>query len=268
MELIIIINNWFLCAKVAELNKRIRVGAVSYLNTIPFIFGIKNSGLMNGIELIEDYPASIATRLLKDEIDIGLIPVAVIPELKESHIITDYCIGSEGDVASVALFSEVPLTEVRKVLLDYQSRTSVQLVRILLKEYWQLEVEFEQASLDYIHQIKGSTAGVIIGDRALQQRHISPYTYDLATAWKDHTGLPFVFAAWVANKPIDAEFIDAFNQANKYGIMHLDKVLATAYFEYYDLKTYYTQNIQYQLTDDMRAGLALFLEKINQSNPL
>ncbi len=268
MECKIIINNWFLCAKVAQLNKRIRVGAVSYLNTIPFIFGIKKSGLINGIELIEDYPARIAARLLTDEIDIGLVPVAVIPQLKESNIITNYCIGSEGDVASVALFSEVPITEVKKVLLDYQSKTSVQLARILLKEYWQLDVEFEQASLDYIHQIKGSTAGVVIGDRALRQRLISPYIYDLATAWKNHTGLPFVFAAWVANKPIEADFLAAFNQANGYGLQHLDEVLASAHCEYYNLKTYYTQNIQYQLTNDMRAGLALFLEKINPFNLL
>ncbi len=266
MELIIIINNWFLCAKVAELNKRIRVGAVSYLNTLPFIFGIKKSGLINEIDLIEDYPANIATRLLNDEIDIGLIPVAAIPQLNAPQIISDYCIGADGDVASVALFSQVPISQVQRVLLDYQSRTSVELARILIREYWQLAVEFEPTSLNYIHQIKGNTAGVVIGDRALEQRQHSPYIYDLANAWKQFTGLPFVFAAWVANKPIDANFIKNFNQANACGLRHLDEVVANTACEYYNLKTYYTQNIQYHLTENMRQGLALFLKKINPPN--
>ena len=142
-------------AKLNELNKRIRVGAVSYLNTKPFLYGIKRSGLINSIDLIEEYPARLTKMLLNDEIDVGLVPVITIPLLAESHIITHYCIGTEGDVASVALFSEVPLSEVTTVLLDYQSRTSVNLARVLLKEYWQKEVVFENATTDYISKIKG-----------------------------------------------------------------------------------------------------------------
>lgn len=262
MELIIIINNWFLCAKVAELNKRIRVGAVSYLNILPLIFGIKKSELMDRIELIEDYPAIIANKLLRNEIDIGLVPVAVIPQLQTHQIITDYCIGAEGEVASVALFSQVPIAEVRKVILDYQSMTSVRLAQILLKEYWQLDVEIEHASPNYLNQIKGTTAGVVIGDRALKQRIIFPYIYDLASAWKKHTNLPFVFAAWVANKPIDTDFLLAFNQANGFGLQHLDEVVATTNFDGYDLMHYYTHNISYQLTAEKLKGLDRFLKYI------
>lgn len=217
---------------------------------------------MDRITLTEDYPSKIATSLLNNEIDIGLIPVAVIPQLTESYILTDYCISAEEDVASVALFSEVPLQQVTKVLLDYQSKTSVNLARILLKEYWQLNVELEFATENYIDQIKGTVAGVVIGDRALQQRQISPYYYDLATAWQNHTGLPFVFAVWVANKVIDDGFIDAFNKANGYGLTHLEAVLAEEHCDFYDLRTYYTQNIQYNLTPEKREGLALFLEKL------
>jgi len=127
----------FLCAKLTELDKRIRVGAVSYLNTRPLLYGLKRSGLMDKIDLVEEYPSRIATMLVNDEIDVGLVPVVVIPLLKEAHIITDYCIGADGEVASVAVFSEVPLEQVRTVLLDYQSRTSVSLAKLLLKEYWQ-----------------------------------------------------------------------------------------------------------------------------------
>jgi chorismate dehydratase len=252
----------FLCAKLAELDKRIRVGAVSYLNTRPLLFGLRRSGLMDRIDLLEEYPSKVAAMLLNDEIDVGLVPVAIIPQLKEAHIITDYCIGAVGEVASVALFSEVPIEQVTTVLLDYQSRTSVNLAKVLLKEYWKLSPVLENAKEDFRSNIKGTTAGIVIGDRALEQRKISAYTYDLATAWKAHTGLPFVFAAWVANKPLGEDFEDAFNRANGYGVAHLDEVVAENPYPVYDLLTYYTQNISYRLDDEKRKGLALFLEKL------
>ncbi len=221
---------------------------------------------MDRIELIEEYPSRIANMLLNDEIDVGLVPVAIIPAMAEWHIITDYCIGAEAEVASVALFSEVPVAEITTVLLDYQSRTSVNLARILLKEYWKKEVELVDTKEDFRNRIKGTTAGVVIGDRALEQRKKSAYTYDLAAAWKAHTGLPFVFAAWVANKPLEQDFEDAFNSANRYGIEHIADVVAENLYDTYDLNRYYTQNISYQLTDIKRKGLTLFLEKLQLLN--
>jgi chorismate dehydratase len=89
------------------LNTKIRVGAVSYLNTQPLIYGIKRSPLlMEHIELTEEYPSKIAVRLLNDEIDVGLVPVAVIPLMKQHFIVGDYCIGAEGEVMSVALLAK------------------------------------------------------------------------------------------------------------------------------------------------------------------
>jgi chorismate dehydratase len=217
---------------------------------------------MDRIALVEDYPARIAEMLLNDEIDVGLVPVVIIPRLKEAHIITDYCIGAAGEVASVAIFSETPIENIEKVLMDYQSRTSVRLARLLLQEYWKKEVVIEDGGRDFRSQINGTTAGVVIGDRALEQRRISAYSYDLGAAWKAHTGLPFVFAAWVANKKLDEAFEDAFNRANGYGISHINEVIAQHPFAAYDLHTYYTKNISYQLTTEKREGLALFLQKV------
>ena len=242
--------------------KKIKVGAVSYLNTKPLLFGIKRSGLMDKIELIEEYPAKIAQMLLDDTIDVGLVPVAIISKLKETHIITDFCIGAEGEVASVCLFSEVPIEQIETVILDYQSKTSVNLAKILLGEYWQKMVVFEEATEDFRNYIKGTKAAVVIGDRAFEQRLISPYIYDLAEAWRDFTGLPFVFAAWVSNKQLNEDFIDAFNRANGYGITHINEVIAENIYDKYDLKKYYTQNISYNLTDKKREGLELFLSKL------
>ncbi len=228
------------------------------------MFGLKRSGLMEKIVLTEDYPAKIAAMLLNDEIDVGLVPVAIIPKLAEAHIITNYCIGTEGEVASVAVFSEVPMEEVTTVLLDYQSRTSVNLAKILLKEYWQRSPVLEDAKEDFRSAIKGTTAGIVIGDRALEQRKISKYTYDLGSAWKAHTGLPFVFAAWVSNKPLGEDFEDAFNRANGYGVSHIEEVVVENPYPSYDLTKYYTENISYHLDDAKRNGLAVFLQKLSE----
>ena len=250
-------------ANLAELNKKIRVGAVSYLNTKPLLYGIKRSGLIDRIELIEEYPSKIAAMLLNDEIDVGLVPVAVIPKMKESFIITDYCIGAVREVASVALFSEVPMEQIETVLLDYQSRSSVNLAKVLFKEYWKKNVVLQDATEDFRSNIKGNVAGIVIGDRALDQRNISPYMYDLAAAWIEFTKLPFVFAAWVANKPLGEDFEDAFNRANAYGVKHIAEVVKEQGPQQYDLKKYYTENISYELTEEKRKGLAFFLEKLS-----
>ena len=249
----------FFAAKLVELDKRIRVGAVSYLNTKPLLYGIKRSGLMDRIDLIEDYPSRIATMLVEDKIDVGLVPVAIIPKLNEYHIITDFCIGAEGNVASVCLFSEVPMEQIEKVLLDYQSRTSVNLAKVLLKHYWKKELILEDAKEDFREFIGGTVAGVVIGDRALIQRKTSKYVYDLGAEWIAMTGLPFVFAAWVANKKLDEGFITEFGQANAYGLKHIDEVIAENNFEPYDLNEYYKKNISYDLTEEKRKGLKLFL---------
>jgi chorismate dehydratase len=242
---------------------KIRVAAVSYLNTKPLLYGIRRHPVLEEIELVEDYPSKIAQQLIDDEVDMGLIPVAIIPRLKEAHIYTDFCIGADGPVSSVCLFSDVPLDQVTRVYLDYQSRTSVMLATILLKEFWKSGAELVRASgEDYREKITGTTAGLVIGDRAFEQRLRSPYIYDLAEAWKAHTGLPFVFAAWIANKPLPADFIARFNEANAIGLQHIDEVVAENPYAHFDLKEYYTRSIDYRLDDRKREALMLFIEKV------
>jgi chorismate dehydratase len=241
------------------LNK-IRIGAVSYLNTKPLLYGIKRSVIINDIDLIEAYPSKIAQMLLDDTIDIGLVPVAVFNNLDNYFLISDYCIGAVNDVASVSLFSHSPIDKIETVLLDYQSITSVALTKILLKNYWKKEVKFVEASENYINEINGTTAGVIIGDRALKCRNDFKYNYDLATNWRDFTGLPFVFATWVANKPIDPSFIKTFNAANKLGLDHIDEVVKGIESPFYDIKKYYTENISYNFDNDKKKALQIFLK--------
>ena len=236
------------------------MGAVSYLNTKPLIYGFEKGIMENEIDLIIDYPAKIAAALLNDEIDIGLVPVAILPEMKNYFIIGEHCIGSEGEVASVCLFSEVPMNEIKKVYLDYQSRTSVALLKYLMKEYWGIRPELLQATdEEYRKQIKGTTAGLVIGDRAFEQRKISTFIYDLGSEWRAITGLPFVFAAWVSTKQLPTDFIQLFDAANALGLQHIDKIVADNPFDLYDLKKYYNLHLSYRLDTNKLKGMELFL---------
>ena len=244
----------------------IKAGAVSYLNTKPLIYGFEQGMMNNQVEIIKDYPAGIAAMLINDEIDMGLVPVAIIPKLEEHHIIGDYCIGADGAVASVCLFSDVPIEEATAVLLDYQSRTSVQLTKILLKEYWNVNPVLINAKADFRDHITGTTAGLVIGDRAFEQRKVSAYVYDLGTAWKNMTGLPFVFAAWISNKTLQDDFIEGFNAATGAGLQAIDKIVVQNPYTLFDLQQYFTQCISYTLDDRKRAGLNLFLEKLQAIN--
>ncbi|MEI9909722.1 MAG: menaquinone biosynthesis protein [Bacteroidota bacterium] len=220
---------------------KIRVGIVNYLNTKPLIYGLQRPPVNERIELVAEYPAKLAQMLKDNEIDVGLIPVAAIPELPSYHIAGDYCIAAEGEIASVCLFSEVPMNEIRKVYLDYQSRSSVALLKWLMKEYWGIDPQILQAEDEsYRLEIKGTTAGLVIGDRALEQRRISTFIYDLGAEWRAITGLPFVFAAWVSTKQLPGEFIKMFNEANEMGLHHIDEIVRDNPFDIYDLKKYYT----------------------------
>ena len=239
---------------------KIRVGIVNYLNTKPLIYGLQKEPVNKMIELVGAYPAKLAQMLIDDEIDIGLIPVAVIPQLPSYYINGNYCIGTEGEVASVCLFSEVPMHEIKKVYLDYQSRSSVALLKWLMKESWGINPEIIQARDEtYRQQIKGTTAGLVIGDRALEQRKISTFIYDLGSEWRLITGLPFVFAAWVSTKPLPDHFIEVFDKANAMGLEHIDEIVRETAFDLYDLKKYYTLHLSYRLDNNKRKGMERFL---------
>jgi chorismate dehydratase len=242
---------------------KIKVGAVSYLNTKPLIYGFENGMMPDEIELLFDFPANIARQLLNDQIDVGLVPVAALPAMQEFHIISDYCIGCDGAVASVCLFSDVPLQDIKTILLDYQSRTSVALLKILIKEHWKITPEFIAAEKGFEQNIKGTTAGLVIGDRAFKQIPVSKYHYDLGLAWKEMTGLPFVFAAWVSNKKMTAEFINSFNAATSLGLQNIDTIVSAINYKEADLNDYYKNKISFLLDDKKKAALQLFLSKLN-----
>jgi len=242
------------------LERKIRIGAVSYLNTKPLLYGLEHGQMSNEVELVLDYPANLVRLLQSNQIDIGLIPVGALPSLGDYHIISDYCIGTEGEVASVAVFSEVPMEEIDKVLLDYQSRTSVMLCKILFEKHWKKKVQFIDAKDEsYIDNIRGNVAGLVIGDRALKIRSKFSYIYDLGLGWKEMTGLPFVFAVWVRKKEISGEFIPLFNEANGMGLSKINLIIDYNNESIYPMDMYFRKNISYRLTEGMRESMSLYL---------
>jgi chorismate dehydratase len=240
--------------------QKIKVGAVSYLNTKPLIYGFEQGMMKDEIELMIDYPFNIAKKLLDNEIDIGLVPVVVLPEMKTYQIISDYCIGCIGAVESVCLFSDVPLPEIETVLLDYQSKTSIALLKILIAKHWKINPKINIAEKGYEDKISGTTAGLVIGDRAFKQTHINKYSYDLGLAWQQFTGMPFVFAIWVSNKKLSKEFITEFNLSTGYGIKHVSEIASLNAGVGINLQEYYTKYISYPFDENKKAALAEFLQ--------
>ena len=244
---------------------KLKVTAVSYLNTKPFLYGIFNTGLDQEIDLQLDIPSVCADKLKSGEADLGLVPVAIIPQLSTPHIISDYCIGTVGEVKTVCIYSQVPMNEITHLYLDYHSRTSNALSRILLKEYWKCDPEIILTQRESPTEIKATKAAVVIGDKTIGLDKEYPFIYDLGTAWMDHTGLPFVFAAWVSNRPLKADFIEKLNTALAAGMDHISQLvyLLPSPDSSFDLQTYFTKYISYDLDVAKKKALALFLKKIS-----
>lgn len=243
--------------------KKIKISAVSYTNTKPFIYGLQHSGILDQVDLSLDMPSDCAQKLIDDEADIGLIPVAATLNIPEWNLVSDYCIGAVGAVNSVFIFSNCPIQEVTTLQLDPESRSSNNLAKVLLKNYWKLSPQMVEKSPDYGASTDNSTAFVQIGDRTFGKANSYPYVYDLAQEWMNFTGLPFTFAAWIANKPIPDVFIAEFNKALKYGLDHRTELFETMPMrDDFDIKDYLMHKIDYDLTEDKKKALFLFLDHI------
>jgi len=243
--------------------KKVKVAAVSYLNTIPFLYGIdKDAELASQVDLHLEYPAKCADLLKSCAVDLALIPVAEIPNIPSAEIIGNYCIGSKGKVNTVMLYSDCPLKEIDSIALDYQSRTSVMLAKVLVKKFWKIDVAFEKTTEGYVDTISGTRAGVVIGDRAFDLNGTFPYQYDLSEEWFKFTGLPFVFACWVANKNLSNAFVASFNSAMKNGVSNKSSAIewwSEKENSAIDLKSYLNKDISFDLDEAKKMALERFL---------
>jgi chorismate dehydratase len=244
------------------LNK-LRISAVSYTNTKPFLYGINHTDIINKIDLSLDIPADCAQKLIDDRADIGLIPVAAALNLPEWYIVSDYCIGAVGKVDSVFIFSNCEIHDVKTIQLDPESRSSNNLAKVLMKNHWRVSPEEIVNAPDYSHSTDANTAFVQIGDRTFGKKDKYPFVYDLAEEWQKLTGLPFTFAAWISNKPVSDEFIKEFNESLQYGLDHREDLFKELIMrDDFDIKDYLMHKIDYPLTDDKKKALYLFHDYI------
>ncbi|MCK9618035.1 MAG: menaquinone biosynthesis protein [Lentimicrobiaceae bacterium] len=241
--------------------KPVRISAISYLNTLPFVYGLTHYFDGDSIELQLEVPSVSAQKMILKQAEIGLLPVAALPLLSDEYRILDYCIGTRDKVNTVLLLSNVPLQSIKTISLDYDSRTSVELVKILARYYWKIQPDYVSLAREESHVQDISDAAVFIGDKTFSLKSRFAYIYDLATEWNRFTGLPFVFACWVAVNSLSEDFISQFSQAIEFGIAHIresimDKNLPISESEAYD---YLTRNISFRFDAAKKAAMEKFL---------
>ncbi len=250
--------------------QKIRITAISYLNTMPFVYGMMQSDYLKENSIIDfATPSECGDKLLSGDTDVGIVPVAILPRLGNYTIVAPFCIGAVGKVASVSLFSDVPLLKIKKIVLDYQSRTSVALVQILAEKYWKINPEFINGQPGFENKIGGETAGVVIGDRALLMQKRFKYNYDLSEEWLLYTGLPFVFALWVSTKKLLPEFTREFSKALKNGLSRIDEMVLSRkdiVFSTDEIVKYLKVNLSYDFNEAKKRGLELFLKYLSEQN--
>lgn len=242
--------------------EKVNISAVSYLNTIPFVYGLQQTPIKDDINLMLDYPAECARKVINGEADLGLVPVAAIPSIPLYNMVSDFCIGADGPVRTVVLMSHTPIESIERVYLDYQSRTSVVLAKVLSHNLWSIDPEWTPFTQEHsLKDIDPYDGLVIIGDKVFEHESHFKYKYDLAEEWKKLTGLPFVFAAWTANKKMDNRFVDTFNNALRKGVENIKESI-----EQYpplglskdEAEKYLRNNISFEFTKEKREGLKLF----------
>jgi len=243
---------------------KINVTTVSYLNTKPFLFGLIAKNWDSNLNIELDIPAACAQKLIDGSADIGLVPVAILLQQPTLQVISNYCIGSDGPVRTVSLFADRPVEDLKRIYLDFHSKTSVELLKLLLKDYWKLSPELIPAKPGFINQIGGDTGALVIGDRAIGLNQRFEYIYDLSEEWRKWKGLPFVFAVWVSRIDLTDQFLTTFNEALSKGVDEIDRLiyLMPPTQAGLDLKTYFTKNISYELDAAKKQALHTFLQAV------
>lgn len=241
---------------------KLRISTVNYLNSTPFVYGLQHPSFASMFDISMDYPAESARKLIANEVDISLIPVGALAELPKYHIVSEYCIGSLGKVNTVKIFSDVPIEEVKNLFLDYQSRTSVLLAKLILDNYKGLTINYLKGYPGYQKEIVENTAGLVIGDRAIRLLGKYKYEYDLSEAWYNWHQLPFVFAVWVSAKPLNENQISLLNKAFEIGMKNRESlILKYAHLNspFFSVRYYLEEDISYSLDADKMESLNKFL---------
>jgi chorismate dehydratase len=242
-----------------------RVAASIYLNSAPLIWSFTRGERRQTVRLVPDAaPARCADMLARGEVEAALVPVIECQRIPEILIVPNVCVGSRERVRSVVLVTRgAELKDVRSLALDTSSRTSAALVQIIFREFFGFEPKWKASAPDLDAMLSEADAALLIGDPAMTFPRDGLRVYDLASLWREHTGLGFVFAMWVAREAAasQARAID-FAGARDEGLARVEEITAayeaTLRLPRAELRSYLLENISFSLDAEMSAGLELF----------
>jgi chorismate dehydratase len=260
--------------------RRLRISAISYLNTAPLMWDFEHGGTdplaenANGwgtqFEISYTLPSACARSLADGTADIGIIPAAAYTEIPGLQVLPEVAIASRRAVRSILLVSNVPLEKVRTVALDTSSMTSVALTKVLFQKWLGGGRTFTAMAPNVDQMLAEHDAGLLIGDPALKIDRKRYHTLDLAEEWIRHTGKPFVFAFWAVRADALKEASPAldlaavFQKSRDRGLepSNLNQIVREwaprLDMSETDVRNYLTQNIHYQLDAGCMEGLQLF----------
>ncbi len=237
-----------------------RLSCVPYLNAKPLIWGMEER-----LSYLE--PARMAEQLRAGAIDGGLVPIVECFGTEEYEIVDDVAVASVGPVKSVLLAYDTPIDQITEVAVDPASASSVALLRVILRERHKIEPKFVT-----LEDENKARACLLIGDRALKFLWAGHghQTIDLASEWRELTGLPFVFAVWALRRQTDTNAVAAMlRRAKDEGLAHLDDIIAKHPADQRDfLREYFTANLSYHLGDAERQGIAKFQQYLGSRKEL
>jgi chorismate dehydratase len=256
---------------------RLRVSAISYLNTAPLMWnfehGLQRAELQSRFDVAYTIPSRCAELLADGSADIGIIPVASYASIPELRILPDVAIASKRSVRSILLISSKPLDQIRTVALDSSSRSSAALIQILFAEHWKREVSFVPAAPEINQMLEQNDAALLIGDPALQIDRSRYLTWDLGEEWRTFTGKPFVFAFWVIRAAAAAEeelprVGEVFRASRDEGLKHIQEIAdewaSKLRLSCEEIGRYLSENIHYSLDEESIAGMKVFFRQAAQ----
>ena len=242
----------------------VRIGAVSYLNSKPLVEDLAD--LLPKADVSLDYPSRLADDLAAGNLDVGLIPVVECMREPDYEIVSDACVATRGPVLSVKLYSRVHPGFIRTLALDEGSRTSAALARIMLRERYGVDPLRQALPLGQSIADSDADAILLIGDRAMHTPTESFETvWDLGEEWLNWTGLPFVFATWVARSGAASNHVvEMLSEARDRGVSRISGIArreaAKLGIEVDAAESYLKDNLHFRLTSAERSGLRLFHE--------
>jgi chorismate dehydratase len=247
----------------------VRVGAVSYLNSKPLIEDL--AALLPEATVSLDYPSRLADQLAAGALDVALIPSVEYMRGDDYEIISDACVATRGPVLSVKLYSRVDPGAIRTLALDEGSRTSATLARIMLLERYGVDPARQPLPIEMSVQHTDADAVLVIGDRAMHAPTEEFHTvWDLGEEWLTWTGLPFVFAMWVARRGVASSHVEQMlSESRDRGVARISDIAsreaAKLNISVENAERYLTENLYFRLTSAERSGLRLFQQLAVQS---